>query len=45
MVDTGNTVTDSIAISPEVHQALGVGFEEIGGRRVGTAKRGRNLPD
>ena len=42
-VDTGNTITDSVAISPEVHQALGVGFQTIGGKQVGTAKSGSQL--
>lgn len=43
VVDTGNTITDSVAISPEVHQALGVGFQTIGGKGVGTAKSGSQL--
>lgn len=43
LLDTGNTLTEAVAISENLHRQLGVGFSNRHKREIGTAKRGSNL--
>lgn len=43
VVDTGNTLRVTCAISSKFHEKLGVGFREIKRKCVGTARKGSSL--
>lgn len=43
IVDTGNTLNGSCAISSEFHRKLGIGFQKIQKKSIGTAKKAAQL--
>ena len=43
LVDTGNTVNTKSVITRKLHNQIGMGFSEIGGKAVNTAKTGSGL--
>ena len=43
IVDTGNTLRGTCAISYKFHKKLGVGFQEIKRKSIGTARKGSSL--
>ena len=43
LVDTGNTVNSHTVITRKLHNQIGSGFSEIGGKAVNTAKTGSGL--
>ena len=43
LVDTGNTVNSHTVITRKLHNQIGTGFSEIGGKAVNTAKTGSGL--
>ena len=43
MIDTGNTLKSDAAISHTLHKKLGIGYEKLNKRSIGTAKKGAEM--
>ena len=43
IVDTGNTLKSTMAISKEFHEKLGVGFKSLKRKKIGTASKGASM--